>query len=201
MKKHRVLLLDADGVLIIPPKLFSEVYCEEYGVDPGKQQQFYATDEFKQALLGKLDLIEAIKIHNDLWQWRGDFRELVEMWLETENHPNKDLIDAVHSYRQHGLPVFLATQQEKYRARYLQEKMFGNMLDGMFCSCDIQLNKHDADFWRSVIRSLRNKYADIMPGEIAYFDDRQAIVDVAKECGLDAHLYTEVSEVTDIVTV
>ena len=201
MKKHRVLLLDADGVLVLPPKLFSEVYCEKYGIDPEKQQQFYATDDFKQALLGNLDLIEAIKQHNDLWQWEGDFNELVVMWLEAENYPNKDLVDLVNEYRQQGLPVYLATQQEKYRAKYLNETMFGDVLDGMFCSCDLHANKHDKSFWQSVIKSLSSKYEGIAPHEIVYFDDRQTIVDVAKDCGLDAHLYTEVSDVESLVTV
>jgi FMN phosphatase YigB (HAD superfamily) len=201
MKKHRVLLLDADGVLVLPPKLFSEVYCEKYGIDPEKQQQFYATDEFRQALLGNLDLIEAIKMHNDLWQWKGDLNELVGMWLEAENYPNEDLVNLVHEYRQQGLPVYLVTQQEKHRAKYLKETMFSNILNGMFCSCDLQANKHDKSFWQSVIQSLGKKYEGIAPNEIAYFDDRQPIVNVAKEHGLDAHLYTKVSDVKDLVAV
>jgi putative hydrolase of the HAD superfamily len=201
MKKYRVLLLDADGVLVLPPKLFSEVYCEKYGVDADKQQQFYSTDEFKQSLLGKLDLTEAIRIHNDLWQWKGDFKELVKLWLETENYPNKQLVDLVTEYRYQGLPIYLATQQEKHRAKYLKETMFGDILDGMFCSCDIQANKHDKSFWQSVIQLLNNKYEGITPDEIVYFDDRQSIVDVAKDCGIDAHLYTKASDVKTVVGV
>ncbi len=199
MRKHKVLLFDADGVLVLPPKLFSEVYCERYGVDPKKQEQFYVTDEFKQALIGKLDLADAIKSHNDLWQWKGGFNELIEMWLEAENYPNEDLVDLANNYKRQGLPIYLATQQERYRAKYLREIMFSELLDGMFCTCDIQANKHSKSFWQSVIKSLGDKYEDISPSEIAYFDDRQSIVDVAKECGLDAHLYTNVSDVKRFV--
>jgi putative hydrolase of the HAD superfamily len=201
MEKHRVLLLDADGVLVMPPKLFSEVYCEKYGVDPEKQQRFYATDDFKQALLGKLNLVDAIKAHNDLWQWRGDFSQLVEMWLEAENYPNEDLVDLINIYKKQGLPIYLATQQEEYRANYLKETMFRDLLDGIFCSCDIRANKHDKSFWQSVIKSLSNKYEDIAPNEIAYFDDRQSIVDVARACGLDAHLYTKVGDVKALIAI
>ena len=80
-----ILLLDVDGVLALPPKLFSEVYCERYGIDPHKLGRFYASQEFKDALRGRLDLEDAIKAHNDLWQWQGDNKQLIAMWLEAEN--------------------------------------------------------------------------------------------------------------------
>ena len=139
-------------------------------------------------------------MHNDLWQWKGDFKELVKLWLETENYPNKELVELVTIYRNQGLPIYLATQQEKHRAKYLKEIMFGDILDGMFCSSDIQANKHYKSFWQSTIQLLNSKYEGIMPDEIEYFDDRQSIVDVVKECGIDAHLYTKVGNVKTVVS-
>ena len=68
---YKVVLFDVDGVLIIPPKLFSQQYCEKYGVDPTQQERFYATKEFRDASVGKFDLKEAIKLHNDMWRWSG----------------------------------------------------------------------------------------------------------------------------------
>lgn len=31
--KYKIVLFDVDGVLLLPPKLFSQQYCEKYGVD------------------------------------------------------------------------------------------------------------------------------------------------------------------------
>lgn len=199
MTNYKILLLDVDGVLALPPRLFSEIYCERYDIDNKNQEKFYSTDEFKQSLLGKLDLKDAIKARNDLWHWEGDFQKLVEMWLEAENYPNKDLVDLVDNYRLHGLLVYLATQQEKHRASYIQQVMFRNHIDGMFCSCDIHKNKHDIKFWQEVLRLLIQKYPGTEAKEIAYFDDRRSIVDVAKECGIDAHLYTKISDVENVI--
>ncbi len=112
--KYKIVLFDVDGVLIIPPKLFSEQYCEKYGVDCELQEQFYSTKEFKDSSVGKFDLKDAMRIHNDKWQWQGEADELMQMWFEGENYPNEPLLDIVKQLRASGTKVYLATQQENY---------------------------------------------------------------------------------------
>ena len=191
--KYKVILLDVDGVLIIPPKLFSEQYCEKYGVDKELQQQFYTTKEFQDSSLGKFDLKDAVRMHNDKWQWEGDVNELLGMWFEGENYPNEPLLDIVKQLRANGAKVYLATQQEKYRKAYLEDT-FKNKIDGIFCSCDIAFSKHEDRFWGAVLDGL-----EIDPAEIAYFDDRQSIVDLAREQGIDAFLYESAEQVQNDV--
>jgi putative hydrolase of the HAD superfamily len=169
--KYKNVLLDVDGVLIIPPKLFSEQYCEKYGVDSELQEQFYSTMEFKDSSVGKFDLKEAIHIHNDKWQWQGDVDELLKMWFEGENHPNEPLLDIVKQLRADGTNVYLATQQEKYRKAYLEEVTFKDKIDGIFCSCDIGYGKHEDHFWKAVLNQAEKIDADIEPADIAYFDE------------------------------
>ena len=52
--KYKIVLFDVDGVLLLPPKLFSQQYCEKYGVDAELQGQFYSSQEFKDALYRKI---------------------------------------------------------------------------------------------------------------------------------------------------
>lgn len=186
--KYKVVLFDVDGVLVVPPKPFSEQYCEAYGVDAELQERFYATKEFKDSSLGKFDLKEAVRAHNDKWQWHGDIDELLRMWFEGENYPNEPLLEIVAQLRADGAKVYLATQQEKYRKAYLAE-VFEGKVDGMFCSCDIGYNKHEDHFWSAVLRQIEKMDASVRPADIAYFDDRQSLVDLARKHGVSAFVY------------
>ncbi|MGB4758555.1 MAG: HAD family hydrolase [Candidatus Saccharimonadales bacterium] len=187
--KYKIVLLDVDGVLLLPPKMFSAQYCEKYGVGSELQGQFYATKEFQDASVGKFDLKEALRIHNDKWQWQGDTDELLQMWFEGENYPNNPLIDIVEQLRANGTKVYLATQQEKYRKTYLEDVIFKDKVDGIFCSCDIGYNKHDSQFWEAVLDHVKTIDASIEPADIVYFDDRQNLVDLAREHGIAAFVY------------
>ncbi len=197
---NRIILLDVDGVLIVPPKSFSEQYCERYGVDPSVQARFYATQEFRQASLGSFDLKEAIRIHRDLWQWSGSPDELMALWFEGENYPNTELLELVAAFRDRGIGVYLATQQERYRKQWLESVVFKDRLDGIFCSCDLGCDKQEDGFWQGVLGRLGEIYPDMAPQSIAYFDDRQRLVEKAREFGIDANLYVNAQEVGRILT-
>lgn len=186
---YKIVLFDVDGVLLLPPKMFSAQYCEKYGIDPELQEQFYATKEFQDASIGKFDLKEALRKHNDKWQWQGTTDELLEMWFEGENCPNNPLLDIVGQLRASGSKVYLATQQEKYRKAYLENVIFKDKVDGIFCSCDIGYSKHENQFWEAVLNHIKKIDANIKPAGIAYFDDRQNLVGLAREQGIAAFVY------------
>lgn len=183
----------------MPPTLFAEQYCKKYGVDPKEQVKFYATKEFRDASLGKYDLKDALRQHNDLWQWPGTPEELMNMWFEGENYPNNELLDVVARLRKDGVKVYLATQQERYRKQWLEEKVFKDKVDGIFCSCDLGFNKHEDHFWRAVLDKLLADFPGLSASQIAYFDDRQTLVDKAREFGIDAQLYASVGEVEAVL--
>ena len=189
--KYKAVLFDVDGVLIVPPKLFSVQYCEKYGVNPKLQEQFYSTKEFQNSGIGKFDLKEAIRIHNDKWQWQGEIDELLTMWFEGENCPNEPLLKIIEELRSNGTKVYLATQQEKYRAHFLREEVFKDKIDGMFVSCDIGYGKHENHFWKAILKELQ----PLQPSEIAYFDDRESLVELAKEHGIMAFIYNDADQV------
>jgi len=43
MNKIKATIFDVDGVMIIPPEMFSRVYAEKYGVNPGHYRSFLST--------------------------------------------------------------------------------------------------------------------------------------------------------------
>ena len=193
--KYKVVLLDVDGVLIIPPKLFSQQYCEKFGKNEALLENFYSTKEFKDSSLGKFDLKEAIRMHNDLWQWDGEPEEVLDMWFNAEREPNTELLETMQLLRNQGVPIYLASQQEKYRASYLRDVVFANKVDGTFFTCDIKFGKNDDSYWEAVLHELTNMHPDITPGEMIYFDDRASLVEKANEFGISAFLYQNNDEV------
>ena len=199
MGGYKVLLLDVDGVMLIPPRPFSQDYCQKHGIDPAEQAEFYASKEFKDASIGKFDLKDAIRLHHKMWQWRGDPQLLLDMWFEAENRPNEALFNVVREVRAAGTFVYLATQQEKYRAKFLEEDVFKDKIDGAFISCDLGYHKADDQFWQGVLGRLGKLHPNVRPGQIGYFDDRQNMVDKARAFGIDAHHYTDVARVKEIL--
>jgi FMN phosphatase YigB (HAD superfamily) len=200
MSKYKVVLFDVDGVLLTPPKMFSDQYCEQYPVDKDKLVKFYATKEFKGSSLGKFDLKDAIRIHNNLWQWNGSAEELLRMWFEAENFPNNALLETITQLRGNGTQVYIATQQERYRKQWLEENVFTDTaVDGIFCTCDLGYEKHDDGFWELVTKQLRELHPGITPSEIAYFDDKQHLVDTARKFGIDAYLYANAETTQNIL--
>ena len=193
------MLFDVDGVLIIPPKLFSQQYCERFGKNEELLENFYSTKEFKDSSVGKFDLKDAIRLHNDLWQWDGEPYELLNMWFAAESQPNTELVDTTQVLRKSGVPLYLATQQEKYRAAYLRDVVFKGKIDGMFCTCDIGFGKNEDSYWEVVLVELKNKYPEITPDEIIYFDDRISLVEKAKEFSINAYIYENNDEAINLL--
>jgi HAD superfamily hydrolase (TIGR01509 family) len=196
MKPFKVALFDVDGVLILPPKLFSNIYCEKYGVNLENLLPFYASKEFKDCSIGKLDLTEAITIHDDKWHWEGNPAELIDQWLKAENFPNQQLLKIVEELRRQNVKVYIVTQQEKYRAAFLRDIVFKDKFDGFFVSCDFGLHKDTAEFWQEVLIKLKKDVENLEPADIVYFDDKQKLVDVASSQGVKAYLYTRLQDAT-----
>lgn len=189
MSKTRVALIDADGVLITPEKLFSEQYASEKGFDPKTLEPFFRSSDFIDATEGRADLIEVVEKYRDLWHLEGSPSKLLEAWFDGENVVDQELLEVLRAARSNGVPVFMATNQERHRARYLRERMFPNDFDGFFVSSEIGYRKKDPEYWVEVLKQLRSRWSDLQPDEIVYFDDSTDSIEGAKSQGVRAILY------------
>ena len=192
--KYKVILVDADGVLIKPPELFSRAHAIANSFDPDQIEPFF-DGEFRQATVGKADLIELIGKHRKLWRWEGEPAELLRIWFEHENKIDQALLASLQQLRQRGVLVYLATDQEKYRAAYMREVMFPGTLEGIFVSCEIGYEKRRPQFFEAVLTELQSKLPNLDAQEIIFFDDSQAKVDSAIRAGLRAELYTGTEQI------
>lgn len=195
MSKIDAVLFDVDGVLALPPRKFSEIYSEEYGVDLEKLTPFYRSTDFQNALVGKADLKQLIIDHADEWHWHQDPQQLVDMWFAGEHVLNTELLAIVRHLRDLKIPLFLATNQERYRAAYIQDTMFPGLFKGAFVSSDIGYVKERPEFWAHVAKQLAD-IGDIQSMKNVYFfDDTQSCIDAAVLAGVNATLYTTANQV------
>lgn len=181
----KVIIFDADGVLI-QTELFSEQYSREFGVPVEKLTNFF-TGTFQQALVGNADLKEILLPHLSEWKWNKNVDELLEYWFTAEHHLDQPLIDYIQTLRHDGFVCIIATNQEKYRAEYMLEKMgFAKSFDKLYASCHFGTQKPDEMFYQKLMNDLGN----VKKNEILFWDDKKRNVDAALQFGWHAELYT-----------
>lgn len=195
MSKAEAALFDVDGVLIDAPELFSHIYAKEYGLAVEDFNKFFS-GEFRKALTGQADLKDLIVQNRDIWKY-GSPDEILDWWFQAENFPNEELVRFIRQKRVEGLKIFLASDQEKYRARYIREEVFPDIVDGMFVSSEVGYRKEQPEYWKEVLQRLGATGVNHL--RVMYFDDGQNNVDAARAAGVQAYLFTGTSQVMEVL--
>lgn len=194
----KCVLFDADGVLTLPEEVFSIVYARSHGLDAQPFEDFFKND-WRPIVTGKKDLKDSIVANPDLWQWDGSVDELLDYWFKTEDVRNEELLKLIRQLKAQGVHCYLATDQERHRANYMKTVMFMDTFDGYFVSAELGVTKTDPSFFEKVLRSLTEKYPDLKPKDVIFFDDSQSKVDTAKNAGIDARLFTSNDQIKELL--
>jgi len=192
----KVVLFDVDGVLIkARVKYFSERAAEEFGYEKEKIEPFF-NKEFVKCLRGKSDLKNEIVKYLPEWGWKGSVESLLKYWFDHERELDQEVVDMVRSLRKKGIKVYLSSDQEKYRAKYLLENVgLKNVVDGSFFSCDVGFQKYDKRFFKHILKTLKI----IKPGEIYYWDDGQKNINTARGVGINGYLYKSFKDLQKVL--
>jgi len=111
---------------------------------------------------------------------------LIDYWFENDSRLDHNLLDDLAVLREKGTSLFLATNQEHMRARYLMEQAgLGTHFDGIIYSAALGHSKPSPDFFR-----LATERAGALPGEIAFIDDMAVNVEAARQFGWNAAQWT-----------
>ena len=188
MKK--IALLDVNGVLIRTRyKYFSDKFSEEHSVPVDDIMPFFK-GEYKEAAIGKVDVKDVLPNYLAKWGWKGTVDEFLKYWYESETDIDERVLEVVKDLRQQGVGVYLASDNEAGRAKYLMEEVgLQRDFDGGFFSSDLGATKSEPEFFERVVSELQ-----VEPSQINYWDDDPKNVDVAKGVGIDAHIYEDVDE-------
>lgn len=185
----KTLLLDADGVTLQKLGYFSEHFSREHGVPLEDMTPFYK-NEFRLCQTGKADLKEEVVKYLPKWRWDKGADAFLDYWFTTDAKADDRVFEVVQALRNQGVKVYLATDQERYRAQYLIDKLdFANKLDGCFFSCNLGYQKSEPEYFQKIMQEL-----GVSADKLVYWDDDQKNVDVAKALGIDARFYHDFAD-------
>ena len=187
----KIILFDCDGPIVKRDKYFSQRLMDlGIKLDNAKIADFF-NNEFLLCETGKADLKEELAKRIKTWGWEKSLDELLDFWFSGEAKIDLQMIESIKQLRQKGIECFLVTDQEKYRAEYLW-KILGleKVLDGIYPSYKVGFLKRNVEFWEHVYKNF-NQYSK---EEILVWDDEKEIINVAKEFGFNAELYTDFAD-------
>ena len=192
----KCMLFDADGV-VINAEMFSLQYEKKFGVSNDEMIPFFK-GEFQDCLCGRADLAKVVKPWLSKWKWQGSVEEFLDFWFKSEHNVDERIIEVIKKLRKKGIKCYLATNQEKYRVKYMKENMgFDVFFDDVFSSAHIGHKKPERDFYECILKKFKKEH--ILPNEVLFFDDSQDHIAEAKKVGIDAHHYTTFEEFLHVV--
>ena len=180
MVNIQAVLFDADGVLQQPMEGGREKLASLCGMKSRSEdfvRDFLSAE--MPCLRGDADMADTIA--DVLKKWDSPYS--VEQAIETHTKivaMNPESIEVVRDLRKSGVPVYLATNQHEYRARYMSEVFgYADIFDGEFYSCRLGTRKPDPDYFHAVLKSL-----SYPPERLLFIDDRDQNVAAAKSVGI-----------------
>ena len=173
----QAVLFDVDGVLVHPWRFRSHL-AHDHGITPDMTASFFA-GPFVRCVEGQADVLEVLPPFLAVWGWPGSSEDFVARWLSVENAPDEAVLSVVADIRRSGVPCFVASTQERRRARYLAVEMrFDQLFDGLFFSCDVGVEKPNERFFKTVAHRLGRSGTELL-----FIDDTLTNVEGARAAG------------------
>lgn len=184
----KAIIFDADGVLVLGKhngKRFTQIFSEKFNLPIEVMTPFFE-NEFRDCLTGKKDLKEELPKQMKAWKWDKSVEELLEFWFSEESKINEPLIKLLPSLKKKGIKLYLGTNNEKHRTKYLLEEIGLNKhLDHAYASFSVGHKKPDKEFFEHIITDI-----GLPPHEILFVDDDINNVEGAKAVGINAEFYS-----------
>lgn len=185
--KHmiKVILFDADGVLLTGT-MFSKYLQKYLGINEDIVQPFF-DNEFQKCLTGEADIKKELPKYLKRWGWKKSVDDFLTLWFTSEHKLDRDLIAYIQALRKNGITCSVATNQERNRAKYMLSHMgFTMLFNKIYPSSHIGHKKSDIRFFVKVMKDLPL----VRKEEVLFWDNSLRNIEVAKEFGIHAELYT-----------
>jgi len=143
--------------------------------------------DYKKAAIGEVDIRDVLPSYLKKWGWTKSLDDFLNYWYESERDIDERVIEVVKELREKGIKVYLVSDNEAGRGKYLMEKVgLGNEFDGSFISSVLGVTKSNPQFFEKVVNNLQ-----VQPEEIEYWDDDSENVEVANSVGIKGHTYSD----------
>lgn len=190
----KAVLFDADGLVVLGKyKYFSDRFSEEHGVPNDKIMDFFR-NEYKLCAVGKMDLKTAVEKYFPSWNWKESAEDFLNYWFSGENEVNEKILKLISELQQQGIKCYLATNQEKYRTKFLWEDLdLNKIFDGIFVSCEIGFTKKDNEYYRKI----KDQLTKINSNEILMIDGDETVLQKAIESGITTLNFEGIREIEE----
>ena len=133
----KVLLLDADGVVLEKGEYFSDKYAREHNVPVDDILEFFKGPYLK-CQRGEADLKQELVPYLQKWGWEDSVDAFLEYWFTYDVHLKDGAREAITAFKNRGVQCYLASNNEQYRAEYIRQFLESlNLLDGYYYSYQI----------------------------------------------------------------
>jgi HAD superfamily hydrolase (TIGR01509 family) len=192
MKK--AYIFDLNGVFILSPKL-SDRFREAFGI-----QAEYFLPALKE-IMAKVRMPGANNIYS-YWQpylqkWGLEIKEqtFLDFWFNAETE-NTEMVTLARELKEKGARLFILSNNLRERSAYYDEhfQFLNELFEKEYYSWVTGFIKPDPRCYETLL-----KENNLKPEECMYFDDSEENVAVAKELGIESHVYDSPAQVRKLV--
>lgn len=192
-------MLDVDGVLIdgrpCDGASWATSLREDLGVDPAGLQQHFFKPFWKQVVTGQLDIRDVL---DQCLPRLGDgitTEQFMQYWFKNDARLDESVLADCMALRNRGLRVFLATNQEHQRAKYIMSTLkLADYVDSIVYSADIGAAKPDPAFFNAAVTKTQQQ-----PHEHILIDDTRENVKAAIAAGWSGYFWDGRQNLSDIL--
>ncbi len=189
----KTVLFDVDGVLVHGyharaeyRRCWDEHIERDFGIDRQRLRDEFILGPFTmQVLTGRRDLAHALGEYLPILGYDENPQAFIEYWLEKDSNINHGLFEYIERLKKSGrFRLYIATNQEHNRARYLMDNMgFNRWFDDIFHSARLGVLKPHPDYFAAIENCLGLESAD----KPVFFDDTPDVVRGAFTAGWEAY--------------
>jgi len=184
LSNMKILLVDADGVILKKGEYFSEKFAREHNVPLEKVVEFFK-GPFGLCQKGTADLKEELAPYLTSWNWDKGIEAFLDYWFNYDVEFNSNVELTLARFRDQGVKCYLASNNEKYRANFIRSKIDAKkLLDGYYFSYEIKHKKSEPAFFEFVLGDLQ-----VEPEEVYFIDNDESNIAAALSLGIKAYLY------------
>lgn len=197
--KAKCLMLDVDGVLVAgrpnDGQAWNTDLFKDVGLSPSQLSQYFFQVAWKDILVGRKELLPTLETVLVRLASSVCANDLIAYWFEMDSRIVQTVLSDVRVARNHGLPVYLATNQEHIRADYLMQTLrLCDEVDGIVYSAKAGYKKPDAEFY-----TFAEQTTGYQPEELILIDDSVTNVEAAKASGWCAVHWTRTERLSAIL--
>ncbi|MEP2677654.1 HAD-IA family hydrolase [Tateyamaria sp.] len=193
------LMLDVDGVLVdgrpSDGRTWTYSLREDLGIDPSDLVEKFFLTEWKDVVTGRQELHLALTLSLSNIETNISADELISYWFEMDSRIVETVLADTRIARASGFSVYLKTNQEHARARYLMDELgLRSEVDGIVYSAMAGTQKPHLDFYAYAVKVTGRDASDHL-----LVDDTLGNTEGALKAGWKAEYWVDGMSLADVL--